>query len=208
MLELMLWFCLICRFQCVHCIAASVLLVRRSGWTTNPSQTWTWVQWCGLSYPMLLRCPHQVRRPWRSATSTCWRTRSSPLMMRYVHILLRWCFFLSSWFEHHYLNYHYLWSSQMLFYNRVSVCFRARSLKPEVEDKLSSLRTSRHWNRNSSLPQGSWLVAAASSLFWYTISLLLQFTDWFIFCSSCVFLQCHKRQQSSSVITALSRLQI
>lgn len=33
---------------------------------------------------------------------------------------------------------------QMLFYNCVLVCFRARSLKPEAEDKLSSLRTSRH----------------------------------------------------------------
>lgn len=34
--------------------------------------------------------------------------------------------------------------SFLLFYPCVSVCFRARSLKPEVEDKLFSLRTSRH----------------------------------------------------------------
>lgn len=51
----------------------------------------------------------------------------------------------------------------MLFYPYVSIWFRARWLKPEAEDKLSSLQTSRHWNRSSSLPQDSSLASAAAT---------------------------------------------
>lgn len=53
-------------------------------------------------------------------------------MMRYARSLLRWRF--SSWEDD---------VNLVILTLNVLVCFRARSLKPEVEDKPSSSQTSR-----------------------------------------------------------------